>query len=684
MRLSFHRWSVVLLALTTQACEERTQFSREATLRTEPTSIDLGGVYVGSEREALVALSAPGTIPVPYRIRLEGDAFGYQVGPAVGRVSANGTVALSVVFRPSEPGRREAIAIIEASGSDSATTSFQMYATGIAVPDCEDGNGCTDDVFDAELGRCISSAREGSCQDLNPCTTDDRCVDGVCLGEGSNCTDDNPCTDDFCDPQQGCVHISTVACNDNNPCTVDQCNPDGSCGYQTLPDGTPCDDFEPCTFAEICLFGGCEGVAIPDGVECDDGDPCSTEERCTEGRCEDPNYDRPEFGEIKFVTDLPDTLSSSSNNPIVDRDGTIYVGTASGVTAVDRCGDVLWSNVTAGPSRFSAALANPSTLAMPQGSDVVELRLADGQEVNRFGFRLLVPPIAATSTVRLDAIDVASRSSGALVVSVAQVITTATTTTRRGFIAETDATRTSVRMFRQLGSWIAERIAVDADESVLAILTPAEAITTTRATSLVRFGLSNLENTSWSVEPLEATRSELALGPDGEVFWTVGLVRVSKHGMGALLFPASTPSDAVDYASPVIGRNEVCAYRAQTSTETVELACIRIDGEPGARPPIVLDSDAKRFAPVFDQEDVLYTLSSDGRLLGFDAQADILLETSLASFAPFPLRLALTISPDGVILAVLQDRIVGVQSRAPLSGSSWPRHRRDNLSTGHR
>ena len=34
--------------------------------------------------------------------------------------------------------------------------------------------------------------------------------------------------------------------------------------------------------------------------------------------------------------------------------------------------------------------------------------------------------------------------------------------------------------------------------------------------------------------------------------------------------------------------------------------------------------------------------------------------------------------------AVADRRVFGVQSREALSNSSWPKHRRDNLATGHR
>jgi cysteine-rich repeat protein len=53
---------------------------------------------------------------------------------------------------------------------------------------CQDGNECTLDHCDAALG-CTVEHQDGICDDRRDCTTDDRCVDGVCLGTPSTCGD---------------------------------------------------------------------------------------------------------------------------------------------------------------------------------------------------------------------------------------------------------------------------------------------------------------------------------------------------------------------------------------------------------------------------------------------------------------------------------------------------------------
>ena len=70
-----------------------------------------------------------------------------------------------------------------------------------------------------EAGQCrYSAAPSGTpCDDGNPCTHDDQCSDGVCMG-GADCDDGNPCTQDFCGVER-CAHAST-------------CQPDDvRCGY---------------------------------------------------------------------------------------------------------------------------------------------------------------------------------------------------------------------------------------------------------------------------------------------------------------------------------------------------------------------------------------------------------------------------------------------------------------------
>lgn len=72
---------------------------------------------------------------------------------------------------------------------------------GVSVPDCDDGNPCTSDSFDAGLQRCVhtSVANGTSCADNLFCNGAETCQGGSCVSGAPPCDDGNPCTVDSCD-----------------------------------------------------------------------------------------------------------------------------------------------------------------------------------------------------------------------------------------------------------------------------------------------------------------------------------------------------------------------------------------------------------------------------------------------------------------------------------------------------
>ncbi len=75
---------------------------------------------------------------------------------------------------------------------------------------CDDGNVCTLDLCEPELG-CVYQAQEGECDDGENCTMGDHCDEGICEGEPKNC---NPFTQGVCqgvcDPDSGnCILVPT-------------------------------------------------------------------------------------------------------------------------------------------------------------------------------------------------------------------------------------------------------------------------------------------------------------------------------------------------------------------------------------------------------------------------------------------------------------------------------------------
>ncbi|MCB9788055.1 MAG: hypothetical protein H6744_15335 [Deltaproteobacteria bacterium] len=165
--------------------------------------------------------------------------------------------------------------------------------------DCDDGNPCTLDTCDPELAPgqvCVHSPTGGSCNDDDPCTVNDLCDGGGCVGQPKACTDQNDCTADSCDPETGqCLHENiTGSCDDGVPCTVeDTCQvvmlrgspdpvPSGVCGGKPFD----CDDDNVCT-SDACVNAAGKALCqhLPQPGPCDDGDACSDSDFCLGGSC---------------------------------------------------------------------------------------------------------------------------------------------------------------------------------------------------------------------------------------------------------------------------------------------------------------------------------------------------------------------------------------------------------------
>jgi hypothetical protein len=209
---------------------------------------------------------------------------------------------------------------------------------------CDDGNLCTLDSCDGDIG-CTYAAAPGGCDDGNACTVNDQCDEGVCApGDPVVCDDDNSCTTDACDPVQGCIHLlnsapcddgdicttgdhchlgsctggGTLVCNDNNLCTDDSCGAESGCTF--IPNADECNDDNPCTENDACSNGWCAGIATvcndfnvctddscnPDsGCEytantqpCNDNNPCTIGDHCNNSSCEGEGMDDCDDGNI--------------------------------------------------------------------------------------------------------------------------------------------------------------------------------------------------------------------------------------------------------------------------------------------------------------------------------------------------------------------------------------------------
>jgi len=168
---------------------------------------------------------------------------------------------------------------VSCDDGDPCTTDDVCGVTGACegtARDCDDQNACTFDECRPEVG-CAHDAVNRACDHGDACTEDDRCDGGQCApGTPVDCDDGDLCTADGCDSAAGCVHgPDLAACDDDNDCTLDACV-DGGCTHEPLGSGA-CDDHDACTLGDVCVAGACvAGTEVP---VCDDSNPC-TDDAC--------------------------------------------------------------------------------------------------------------------------------------------------------------------------------------------------------------------------------------------------------------------------------------------------------------------------------------------------------------------------------------------------------------------
>ncbi len=113
-------------------------------------------------------------------------------------------------------------------------------------------------------GTCVLVSGR-SCDDLNPCTIDDACVEGVCRGGAP----------------KPCEPISS--CHEAGECIRET----GRCTAPRRPEGAPCDDGNACTDGETCSLGYCQ-PGTP--IQCVAADECHLAGTCdpATGQCSTP------------------------------------------------------------------------------------------------------------------------------------------------------------------------------------------------------------------------------------------------------------------------------------------------------------------------------------------------------------------------------------------------------------
>ena len=144
-----------------------------------------------------------------------------------------------------------------------ACTIEDMCVGGTCQPGlpvvCNDNNACTSDSCIPALGCVYTNQPNGSaCDDGNACTTGEVCVNGTCqLGVGIACMPSDPChVAGICNPVTGvCSNPPApngTTCNDGNPCTFGDVCVNGSCAG--TPIGAPAETQNLAAAADKATF----------------------------------------------------------------------------------------------------------------------------------------------------------------------------------------------------------------------------------------------------------------------------------------------------------------------------------------------------------------------------------------------------------------------------------------------
>jgi hypothetical protein len=153
------------------------------------------------------------------------------------------------------------------------------------------------------------------CDDNNPCTSNDRCNNGTCVGQldascvpcqndtGCSTFPAGACQEAYCSTAGICgvrIQPNCVPCqNDTNcsgvtvgPCQEAYCTDAGVCGLRTQEDCVPCQNDTDCSgvsvdqcHGAVCGAGGVCIVVNNDAAACEDGNACTVGDTCQSGFC---------------------------------------------------------------------------------------------------------------------------------------------------------------------------------------------------------------------------------------------------------------------------------------------------------------------------------------------------------------------------------------------------------------
>lgn len=201
------------------------------------------------------------------------------------------------------------VGICEASGSGMPGDEFVLECIADAeaapsafCPDVDD-NPCTIARCDVESG-CVSEnlADDTACDDLNPCTENESCQNGICMGEMIDCDDANTCTEDFC-TIKGCTYVEFSGASGDS-CT-------------TLYPGICSSGFEICIDGELTDPVICEPTIFPGDRQEICGDEEGLDEDC-DGQIDDLGCLCPEVSDVATIRYVDPSGDDSGGNDCTD------------------------------------------------------------------------------------------------------------------------------------------------------------------------------------------------------------------------------------------------------------------------------------------------------------------------------------------------------------------------------
>lgn len=143
-----------------------------------------------------------------------------------------------------------------------------------SAADCDDGNGCSDEVCGG--GSCTHSNSTAPCDDGLWCNGADTCGGGTCSVHAERtCGGGTPLCSETLDACVVC--LNDAQCNDQEVCTTDACV-NGVCEH--IANALSCDDGVFCNGADTCARGGC---VVHAGAACDAKKLCDeNKDRCAQ------------------------------------------------------------------------------------------------------------------------------------------------------------------------------------------------------------------------------------------------------------------------------------------------------------------------------------------------------------------------------------------------------------------